>query len=198
MKKTVFILLIALFGLASCATIDDMTGNNSSESVQTKADTSHQSQAQDQNRLNAKLLRENGELNIKLKEANNRITGLQTQVQSLSARLEQQKAAAAEKNRLAGAADVDLDVYATGVSETDASQIENAMKLRGFQPHYSTLPKTMTMSKATTVYYYDSKYIPVAGALAQDLANALNHKVVTRKGASSFPKNKIIVHMRGR
>ncbi len=198
MKKTVFILLISLFGLAACATIDDLTQNNSSESAQAVADTPHQSQVQDKSGLYAKLLRQNGELNVKLQEANNRITGLQAQVQSLSARLEQQKTVAEEKNRLAGAADVDLDVYSTGVSETDASQIENAMKLKGFQPHYPTLPKTMTMSRTTTVYYYDSNYIPVAGALAQDLANTLNHKVVTRKGASSFPKNKIIVHMRGR
>jgi len=198
MRKTVFILLASLLGLSACTTIEAISQNNKPDNTKTLGDASHQQQFQDKSGMYAKLVRENGELSAKLKEANKKVSGLQAQVQNLSARFNQQKTVAEKKNRLAGTAEVDLDVYSQGLSKTAASQTTAAMKLKGFQPKYPKLPKNMTMSRATTVYYYDSIYIPAAGVLAQDLANILNHKVVTRKGASSFAKNKIIVHMRGR
>jgi len=200
MKKTVFILCISLFGLSACSTTEAIShaGKADGNSTQPLAENANQQPVNDKSGLYAKLVRENGELSVKLKDANNSIAGLQAQVQHLSARLDQQKTAAEEKNRVAGAAEVDLDVYARGLSETASSRIENAMKLKGFHPKHPELPKTMTMSRTTTVYYYDSSFIPAAGAIAQDLANILNHKVVTRKGASLFAKNKIVVHMRGR
>jgi len=195
MRKTAFILFFSLLGLSACTKIKAISQNNKPDNTQTLSDASHQPQIQDKSGMYAKLVRENGALRAKLKEENNKVSGLQSQVQNLSARLNQQKTVAQDKSRLA--AEVDLDVYSRGVSETVASQTTVAMKSKGFQPKYPKLPTTMTISRATTVYYYDSSYIPAAGMLAQDLANILNHKVVTRKGASSFAKNKIIVHMRG-
>jgi len=137
------------------------------------------------------------EISRKLNASRAKVAELQGQVQNLTAHLERQKNDTQKRSSLTGVGDIDLDVYSQGVTDATLSRVTAAMKLKGFQPDYPVLPKTMTMSRTTTVYYYDSSYIPAAAVLAQDLANILNHKVVTKKGASSFAKNKIIVHMSG-
>jgi len=101
-----------------------------------------------------------------------------------------------KKILLATAGSADLHVYSKKMATGLERSIIMSMQSKGFKPKRPKLLPSMSLSNATTVFYYDESYKLVAGDLVKVL-KAQNKGVRLRKGVSSYPKNKIIVHLIG-
>ena len=91
----------------------------------------------------------------------------------------------------------DLDIYTVKISNSLQQQIAKTIVKKGFASNFPVKSESMSMTSTTTVFYYDESYMMVAKTLADELAHMSGSKVILRKGASAFSKNKIIAHIIG-
>lgn len=95
----------------------------------------------------------------------------------------------------ATAASAELDIYTQKIAPSLQQSIADALAKVDFKATFPDKRKSMKMTKETTVFYYDKSYKPVAEQLVQHLTDITKSKVILRKGASPFGKNKIIAHI---
>jgi len=159
---------------------------------------------------------ENTQLTEKLHESGIRMAELEAQIRRMDHRLSQQKSALKRAGRKAktsqesslkkvtmstqaGAtpASANVDVYVKHISRALKQRIIDSIQTSGFQPKFPKRLDSMHLSDNTTVYYYDRSYAPVAQRMVHSLQANSSSKVILRRGASPYAKNKIIVHIIG-
>jgi len=94
-------------------------------------------------------------------------------------------------------ASTDLDVYTRKIPASVQQSIGKVMNKDGYKVKFPEPSASMSFSDTTTVFYYDADYKAVAKQLATSLATVIHEHVSIRKGASPYPKNKIIAHIIG-
>ncbi|TLS68134.1 hypothetical protein FEF65_03825 [Mariprofundus erugo] len=164
-----------------------------------------------------KLTEENSQLKEELDSAHARIEMLEAQVRSLDDRLSRSGAAAANKLPVVGKKEaalpaaapavdkpaavagraVDIDIYTSRVSSAVQKKVADGLKAKGYASKFPALPAGMGLTSATTVFYYDQGYKDEAESLVAVLGDIVGGRVILRKGTSSYPKNKLIVHLIG-
>ncbi len=150
---------------------------------------------------------EKNELRLDLADAHERIGELETRIKSLDQALERKKVSpkiSNMKSRAAGAATVvatpetaDVDIYTVDIEEALRQNIADGLGNKGFAAKFPAKRQSMSMANSTTVFYYNDSYKQVALQLVKDLSEMSKRKVILRKGASPFKKNKIVAHIIG-
>jgi len=157
---------------------------------------------------------ENSRLSEELADANARLSELEDQIRrmdhklvstkaSLKAANKKQRHATSKVKKTASAnldvlsAASDLDVYTYKIALSLQQGIGKSISKGGFKAKFPVRPDSMALSRSTTVFYYDASYKSVAEKLVTSLATITKGNVLLRKGASPYPKNKIIVHLIG-
>ncbi|NWF35311.1 hypothetical protein [Mariprofundus sp. KV] len=89
----------------------------------------------------------------------------------------------------------DLDIFTQNIASSLQQSIGDTLAKSGFKAKFPEKRQSMKMTKETTVFYYAKSYKPVAEQLVKNLTDITKGKVILRKGASPFSKNKIIAHI---
>jgi len=164
-------------------------------------------------RVNSK----NNQLSEDLADANARVGELEDQIRSMDKKLVSARASLKAAKKKTGAASnkatratthtstslpaliaaTDLDVFTQKIASSLQQSIGEALSKVGFKPKFPERPASMGLSRATTVFYYDASYKAAAEKLVKSLADITSGNVFMRKGASPYPRNKIIVHIIG-
>jgi len=164
------------------------------------------------NQLHAK--QENLRLGEELADAKARVSELEDQIRSMDHKLASTMASLkARKKKVALAktapievvpvslsrmiASADLDIFTRETAASLQQSMVEAMNKDGYKAKFPERPASMRLSNATTVFYYDASYKAVAEQLATSLTAVTRGHVSLRKGASPYPKNKIIAHIIG-
>jgi len=157
---------------------------------------------------------ENSRLSEELGDANARLTELEDQIKRMDHKLVRARASlkTVKKKRVTAKvktgktsptdlsaliAATDLDIYTQRIAPSLQQNIGEAMSQDGFKPKFPSRPVDMDLTSATTVFYYDAAHKTVAKKLVQSLASITRGNITLRKGASPYPKNKIIAHIIG-
>jgi len=158
--------------------------------------------------------KESSRLSEALADAKVRINELENQIRRMDSKLVSAKASLKAVKKKHGAAKAkapkptladlsaliaasDLDIYTHKIAPSLQQSLGEAMSNDGFKPEFPSRPAGMGLSRSTTVFFYDVTYKPVAEKLVKTLASITRGSIALRKGASPYPKNKIIVHMIG-
>ncbi|OIO69135.1 MAG: hypothetical protein AUJ57_09590 [Zetaproteobacteria bacterium CG1_02_53_45] len=161
-------------------------------------------------KVQERLEDEKNELRLDLADARERINELETQVKSLDQALEKKKTTAhrAETASLSRGSSTgvasearpetaDVDIYTVNIAESQQQGITAELGKTGFAAKFPEKRKSMDMANRTTVFYYHDSYKHVAERLVKALGDVSSGKVLLRKGASPFGRNKIVVHIIG-
>jgi len=163
---------------------------------------------------------ENSKLTEKLKESNIRMKELEHQIRRMDHKITSQKSALKSAKRkinkanaakkvtqkksasnatpsTATNASANIDIYTQQMGPSLQHSITNAIEAKGFKPKFPKLLESMSLTKKTTVFYYNESYQKVAANLAQVLIASNIGEVILRKGVSPYSENKIIVHLIG-
>ena len=158
--------------------------------------------------------KESGRLSEALADAKVRINELEDQIRRMDSKLVSAKAslkavkkkhsAAKTKkpkptlaNLTALIAASDLDIYTQRIAPSLQQSLGKAISKDGFKPAFPSLPAGMDLAESTSVFFYDASYKSVAEKLVETLASITKGRISLHKGASHYPKNKIIVHIIG-